>query len=37
MIALSVAHDLLGELEHDWRPEGLLARIRFPAHDMAGE
>lgn len=31
MIALSVDHDLVGELESEWRPEGLLVRIRFPA------
>lgn len=33
MIALSVRHDLAGDLESEWRPEGLLVRIRFPARD----
>jgi PAS domain S-box-containing protein len=33
MIALSVRHDLAGDLESNWRPEGLLVHIRFPARD----
>jgi PAS domain S-box-containing protein len=33
MIALSVRHDLTGHLESDWRPDGLLMTIRFPAQD----
>lgn len=37
MIALSVQHDLTGELESEWRPEGLVVRIRFPADDAAQE
>lgn len=35
MIALSVRHDLAGELESEWRPEGLSIRIRFPALDRS--
>lgn len=37
MIALSVRHDLTGELQSEWRPQGLLMRIRFPAKDAAQE
>lgn len=37
MIALSVKHDLTGDLESEWRPEGLLIRIRFPAGDPSQE
>jgi hypothetical protein len=35
MIALSVSHDLAGELESEWRAEGLLMTIRFPALDRS--
>jgi PAS domain S-box-containing protein len=35
MIALSVRHDLAGELESEWRAEGLLMTIRFPALDRS--
>ncbi|HEX8239502.1 MAG TPA: HWE histidine kinase domain-containing protein [Allosphingosinicella sp.] len=37
MIALSVKHDLTGDLESEWRPEGLVIRIRFPAGDRGQE
>ena len=30
MIAMAVKSDLQGEIERDWRPEGLTATIRFP-------
>ena len=37
MIALSVRHDLAGDLEWEWRPEGLLVRFRFPARNPGAE
>ncbi|HYE28401.1 MAG TPA: HWE histidine kinase domain-containing protein [Allosphingosinicella sp.] len=36
MIELSVQHDLAGDLQSEWRPEGLLIRIRFP-DESAGQ
>lgn len=35
MIALSVRHDLAGELASEWRNDGLSMRIRFPAQDRS--